>query len=303
MKSILITGGSGLLAINWALAVRDTCRVTLGVHSRRIKIIGVDDRYLDLSSKDRLAAQIEDINPDLVIHAAGMTSVEECERRPEVAHYANVTVAENIAQVCAQLQRKLVHISTDHLFAGDQIMVDETHQLKPRNVYGLTKAEAECRVREFYSDALVIRTNFFGWGPTYRRSFSDFIIDALRLRKPLKLYKDVYFTPILIRAAVDMVHELLDMQASGIFNVVGDDRISKYEFGVRIATAFGLDSRLIEPILLRELEPLVDRPLDMSLSNHKAKLLLGKEIGGVNVHISQLRRQELDGQLSEIMKL
>jgi dTDP-4-dehydrorhamnose reductase len=303
MKSILITGGAGLLAINWALAVRERYKVVLGIHLRHIEISGADTRYLDLDSKDRLLTQLDQIQPDLVVHTAGMTSVDECERRPAIARYANVTIAENVAQACSHLQYPLVHISTDHLFTGDMKMVDEMHPPKPRNVYGRTKAEAECRVLDSHSDALVIRTNFFGWGPSYRRSFSDAIVNGLRARKMLNLYRDVYFTPILIKTAVDVVHELLDKKAGGIFNVVGSDRISKFEFGVRIAQVFELDSRLIIPTLLRDTESYVDRPLDMSLSNLKAKILLGKEIGGTDIQIPQLRQQELDGNTLEILKL
>lgn len=303
MKSILITGGAGLLAINWALAVRERFDVTVGVHLRNINISGVSTRYLDLDSKDCLVAQLEEIQPDLVVHTAGMTNVDECERRPELARYANVKIAENVAQACSRLKVQLVHISTDHLFAGDQEMLDESHQPKPRNIYGLTKAEAECRVLDCHSDVLVIRTNFFGWGPRYRRSFSDVIVDGLRARKPLNLYRDVYFTPILIRNAVDVVHELLDMKSSGIFNVVGSDRISKYEFGIRIAQEFGFDSSMINSLLLSDARSVVERPLDMSLSNLKAMTRLGKKISGAETHIPQLRLQELDGYSLEVLKL
>ena len=303
MKSILITGGSGLLAVNWTVAVRERYRVTLGIHSRLVEISGAVSRHLDLSSKDSLIAQMEEIQPDLVVHAAGMTSVDDCERRPDIARHINVTIAENVAQACSLLQYPLVHISTDHLFAGDQQLVDEMHQPNPRNVYGRTKAEAECRVLELHSDALVIRTNFFGWGPAYRRSFSDFIVDRLSAKKQLKLYQDVYFTPILIKSAVDVVHDLLDMKASGMVNVVGSDRISKYEFGVRIAKEFELDLNLIKPILLRDAGLLADRPLDMSLSNLKARKLLGKKISGLDSDISELRQQKLDGHSSEIFNL
>ena len=291
VKRILITGGSGLLGLNWAIACKDICGVTLGLHTRQVELKGVDYCSLQLDTVNAIAATLDKIKPDLVVHAAGMTSIEQCEANPGLARHANVVLAENVATACAKFGVALAHISTDHLFTGSEPMVQEHRPVSPLNVYGKAKAEAEqCVLRE-HTNALVIRTNFYGWGPAYRRSFSDFIFDSLRVGKPVSLFRDVYYTPILIESLVQAVHELIDRKASGIFHVVGDERVSKYEFGIRLAKVFEFDPNLIQPINLDSIPELVARPKDMSLSNRLACQTLGRPLGSIQEQLCRLRQQ------------
>jgi len=196
-----------------------------------------------------------------------------------------------------------VHISSDHLFSGAQSLVDELHPIAPVNVYAATKAEGESRVLDAHGGALIIRTNFYGWGPSYRRSFSDMVIDALRQGREVTLFTDVFFTPILIETMVEVVHDLVEMEVSGRFHVVGDERLSKYDFGRRIAEAFDFDQTLIKPGLIGDHDALVRRPYDMSLSNLKARELLGRTLGTVCEGIARLREQVRDGLASEMRHL
>jgi dTDP-4-dehydrorhamnose reductase len=99
------------------------------------------------------------------------------------------------------------------------------------------------------------------------------------------------------------VHELLDKKVKGIFHVVSDDRISKYEFGILIAEEFGLDKSLIHKSNLQSQIKLAKRPIDMSLSNRKVCDLLGRNLGTVKQHISQLHKQEIEGKIQEIQLL
>lgn len=301
--TILISGGSGLLALNWALAVRDRYAVTLGLHQRNISLAGIEVQKMDIESVDHLVRTFETVQPQIVIHTAGLTNVEECEVKPELAQHINVELAVNVAQACARLGLPLVHISTDHLFSGDASLVDETHPTAPINAYGRTKAEAEFRVFEAHPQALVIRTNFYGWGPSYRRSFSDTVIGALRSGNELTLFKDILYTPILIETVTQAAHDLINLKASGIFHVVGDERISKYEFGLKIAEEFKLDSSLIRPGFQIDQVSLVQRPRDMSLSNQKTCNLLGRKLGGVNEHLAELHQQEQRGLAREMQNL
>jgi dTDP-4-dehydrorhamnose reductase len=150
---------------------------------------------------------------------------------------------------------------------------------------------------------LLIRTNFFGWGTSYRRSFSDVIIETLRSGKDLNLFTDVFYTPTLVDKVAIAAHDLIDTKAAGIVNIVGDERISKYEFGIRIAEEFGLDPSLIKPGLLANRVELVQRPYDMSLSNQKVRKLLGRKIGGVSEHLSELHKQEQNEFVQEMRGL
>jgi len=300
---IFITGGSGLLALNWAVALKDRYSVTLGLHEREIALAGVQAKRIDLESVDHIVRAFEIVQPQIVIHTAGLTSVEKCEADPDLAKRVNVQLATNATQACVKLGLPLIHISTDHLFSGGESLVDETCPVAPINVYGRTKAEAEARVLEAHPRSLVIRTNFYGWGTSYRHSFSDVIIESLRAGKEVSLFQDVFYTPILVETVALAVHDLIDLGATGIFHVVGDERISKYEFGLKLAQEFNLDTRLIKPGCIADQASLVHRPHDMSISNQKTCTVLGRKLGGVGVHLARLHQQEQNGLAQELQKL
>jgi dTDP-4-dehydrorhamnose reductase len=299
-QHVLITGGSGLLALNWAAVMRDRFVITLGLHKRRVTMRSVKTEIVSLDSVSDVSKCLETLSPTLVIHTAGLTDIEACEAEPDLAHKVNVALARNVAAACAKHDTRLVHISTDHLTRGDSRSINETAPVEPVNVYARTKADGEVAVLAEKPDALVVRTNFYGWGPSYRPSFSDRIIRALRSDQPISLFTDVFYTPILAEAAIRSVHELLDRRGAGVFNVTGDERISKYGFGLKIAAHFKLDPRLIKPGRLADHPSLARRPKDMSLSNAKACAAVARSLGGVDEHLMMLRRQEDQGLASEL---
>lgn len=300
IDSVFITGGSGLLGLNWAIALRESASITLGLHDRTIGLAGVDTLHACLETIDDVVLALEAIRPRMVVHAAGLTNVELCEENEPLAGHVNVEIASNVAVACARCGLPLAHISTDHLFDGKQAMSTEQGSVDPQNVYARTKAAAESRVLNAHHDALVIRTNFYGWGPLHRPSFSDAIIGALRRSTSITLFEDVFFTPILAETLSRAVHDLVVAKRSGIFNVSGDERVSKYDFGLRIAEMFGLDASLIRPGLITDRASLVRRPVDMSLSNALARETLGRGFGGVDDQLTRLRQQEEDGFAQEV---
>ena len=302
-ENMLITGGSGLLALNWALAVREKFNVTLGIHDRKINLKDTRSILLDLDSKKALTQALEALQTQLVIHTAGLTSIEQCEANPALAKYINIDLTKNLATVCAKLNIPMVYISTDHLFSGRESLVHEDCAVSPVNIYAKTKAEAETCVLDSDAKALIIRTNFYGWGTSYRHSFSDMVVNHLRAGKKISLFKDIYYTPILVESLVYAVHELVHKKAKGIFNVVSDDRISKYDFGFLVAKRFDLDTNLIEKGSIDDEPNLVIRPRDMSLSNEKASQLLGRKIGNVFEHLKKLKKQEDDRISLELQTL
>ena len=302
-EDILITGGSGLLALNWALTVREKFNVTLGLHDRNVNLKHTRSILLDLDSKEVLTQALEALEPQLVIHAAGLTSIEQCEANPALAKYINVDLTKNLATVCAKLNIPMVYISTDHLFSGNESLVNEDFPVSPINVYAETKAEAETCVLDSDTKALIIRTNFYGWGTSYRQSFSDMVINHLRAGKKISLFKDIYYSPMLVEPLVYAVHELAHKKAKGIFNIVGDNRISKYDFGLMLAKEFNLDNSLIDEGKIIDKPSLVSRPYDMSLSNQKVSSYLGRKMGGLDEHISKLRAQEVNGLAKELQAL
>lgn len=292
MKStLLITGGSGLLAVNWAVKMRESFNVVLLLHNRHILINGVVSLNADISSFLHLKTIVLKYRPLAVIHTACLTSVESCEQHPVYAYEVNVKITENIAKVTQFLGVKMIHISTDHLFSGNESFVSEEVMTSACNVYGNTKALAEEKVLKFNEDSLILRTNFYGFGTSYRKSFSDMIIFSLTNCVPITLYHNVYYTPIYISELISLAHVLIERNAQGIFNLVSDNRISKYEFGILLADEFGLGKDFIRKGELMFNSSSVTRPLDMSLSNLKFTRLTGISIGNVGVHIKKMKTE------------
>ncbi len=288
---IVITGGSGILATNWAYLMRQQAQICLFTHRHIVNISQVESKQVSLDDINVLKKALNDWEAELVIHTAGLTNVDECERNPELARVVNVDIAANVARAAKDLGIRLVHISTDHLFQGDKPLVDENEPPNPINIYGKTKLEAEQRVLGYHPDALVVRTNFYGWGHTHRRSFSDWIIRTLSNGQKTTVFHDVYYTPILIDDLVIATHRLVNKCVSGILNIVASERISKYEFALAIADEFELDKRYINKGSIEDATLLAPRPKDMSLSNRKAVKILESEIGNIINGIKILHEQ------------
>jgi len=300
-KKVVITGGSGLLAVNWALSVRHKFEVILLLHQKNISITDVKTDIVSLSSEGECASMLMRHQPDVLIHTAGLANVELCEFNNELADQVNIDITRNLSKACFNHGVKLVHISTDHLFSGEQEFVTEDSRCNPLNNYAKTKLIGEQQVLKELKDALIIRTNFFGWGPKYRQSFSDNILNQLKNSKSIDLFSDVYFTPILIDELVKAVHQLIDAKSSGLFNISGNDRLSKYEFGLKLAKLFHLDEGLINMVSIDDNSNLVNRPKDMSLSNAKFCKKLNYKIPSLDEQLKKFKKQELVSASEQVL--
>jgi len=281
--------------------MREQCEVYLAQHLRRVRLRGTRTVPLDLTSVETLPAQMEQYRPDAVIHTAGMSVVDQCEREPEKAREVNAVLARNVAGAAATLGVRLIHISTDHLFGGTRSLYKEDDTPEPLNAYAQTKLLAEQWVTEAHPEALIVRTNFFGWGHRFRQSFSDWIIYSLRRGEALTLFDDVFITPTLADNLALATHRLMGRDASGIFNVVGDERVSRYEFARRLAKVFALPEALIRRGRISQSNLTARRPSDMSLDNAKARAVLGGSLGILDEYLDGLLRQQLSKRDSELL--
>ena len=297
---VLITGGSGLLAINWAISMRDKYSITLLLHHKNISLSGVKTSFGSLSSLDECLSELTKYRPDVVIHAAGLADIEACELNPNLAQRVNGDFAKNVAIACSQKKIKLVHISTDHLFQGNKEFSTEEYPTNPINSYAKTKLIGEQEVIKNCKDALIIRSNFFGWGTKYRQSLSDFILKKLRNNEKVDLFSDVFFTPILIDELAKITEQLIDSNSEGIFNIVGNERISKYDFGAKLAKEFDLNVDLINQISISDKINFIKRPKDMSLSNNKLCKLLDCKIPSIDEQILTLKNQESENTIKQV---
>ena len=298
---VVISGGSGLLSLNWAQYIKNDYNVILLQHIRIVNLENVFSIQCNIESYNNLHKILKQYNPIYFIHTAGLTNVEVCEKNPILASEVNVYITENVAKVTNDLNIKLIHISTDHLFDGTLSSASEEDFTNPLNVYAITKLESERVVTKYNTNSLIIRTNFFSWGPSYRNSFSDFILNNLRSNLTINLFQDVKYTPVHIYNLMKTTHYLLDNNQYGIFNICSDDIVTKFEFGKLIAKIFNLNLELIKPTFLSNNLELVKRPYDMSLSNKKASNF--NKIGSIYEQIQQLKKEEFYENIKQIKNL
>ena len=292
---VLITGGSGLLATNLAFAKKSDWEICLLLRSKDVNIPGVTSTFGSIEDLNSTKQLISEIKPDIVIHTAGLTNVDRCETDTLQAYTSNVLAAENIAKASAELNIKMVHISTDHFSDSSKPYSTESEIDVPVNNYAKTKLDAEYLVRKHNKNALIIRTNFFGWGHEYRKSFSDRILLAAREEREIGLSDSIYFTPILVTDLVEKIQMLVSAKKSGIYNVVGGERLSKLDFGKRLLNVFSLNPDLVVKASYDNNPNNIPRPTDMSLSCKKLEQDLSINMSGVDDYFQILKRQEEEG--------
>ena len=278
MKKILIFGGSGLLGINFSHLLKKNYNVTSVFNNNIIEIDGVNCIKYNIILDNSVEKLVHKFEPEIIINCAGLANVEKCEIDKINADKLNSLFPEKLALVSKKYDIKLVHISTDHLYDGKKAFRTENHDASPQNNYAISKLSGDLRVLDSNSNTLVIRTNFFGNLHHNIPSFSEFIIKSLVSKKKVYLFDDMFFTPIHIRTLLECIIKLLQNDKSGIYNVTSSQRISKYDFGIRIADLLDLDKSFISSSKLIDRKDLVKRPFDLSLSNKKLKNVVNKDI-------------------------
>ena len=292
---LFIAGISGLLGLNFARHASQRFEVSGCYLNHPVSLARVQAISLDLTRAEDVRQALRSIRPDIIVNAAAMTDVDGCEVDPATAHQLNVSAARELAVIANSMDAKLAHISSDQLFDGAKSWCTEDDSPAPLNTYGKTKWLAENEVMDACPKALIIRTNFFGWGTTKRASFSDWIIRSLEQQHPLAMFTDVYFTPILMNHLVDLAISMSTSEAHGIFHVTGGERVSKHDFAVKLAETFTFDTDLIHPASVDDFPFKARRPKEMSLSCKKAETLLKLSMPNVDVGLEKLKDLQREG--------
>lgn len=275
-SQLVIIGASSRLASNWSLFPGQE---PLLVHTRPGKKTRIDgEPRIDIRGDLRDLREILDrCQASTLINAVAITDVEACNTHPALAHAVNADFPIRLAQLTKALEIKLIHISTDHLTSGTRALVGEDIECTPLNVYAASKLRGERGVGDVDSRSLIVRTNFFGQRSAARDSFSSWILGRLKQGHPVELFNDVFFTPIFSLTLIQILCELMTSDAAGLLNVVSSERLSKYDFGKRLARVFDLDALLVREAHMAERTDLIVRPMDMSLSNSRLIGLLKRE--------------------------
>lgn len=289
-SAILITGASGLLGSAIVTRALETNREVVGICYRHpIRIAGAEIRAIDLTDALAIRNLIADLRPSAIIHCAAATNVDWCEDHPEAAAELNVAVSARLAQLATETNARLVHISTDSIFDGNKGNYCETDEPLPLNTYARTKLQAEREVLQYCPSALMARVNFYGWNVQKRLSLAEWVLDQLSKDTPVPGFTDVFFCPLLANDLAEILLAMLDRGLSGIYHVVGSERVSKYEFAVRLATRFGFDPAQVTPSSIANAPLRAPRPRDTSLCTAKISKALDRAMPNVDIGLEKFK--------------
>jgi dTDP-4-dehydrorhamnose reductase len=213
----------------------------------------------------------------------------------------NTDLPRELAVACAKRNIRFVHISTDAIFDGTKEgFYMEEDETSPPGVYSQTKLDGERAVQEVNPQAIIARVNFYGWSLGGRRSLAEFFVNNLSEGKTVNGFTDVIFCPMLVNDTARLLLEMLRKNLSGLYHVVGAQAMSKYQFGVEIARAFGWRENLISPRSVEASSLTAKRSHNLWLSAHKLSTDLGREIPSFSTGLAEFYTQFQQGYPQKI---
>jgi len=300
MKTVMVSGGSGLLGSNCLMMLKDSCRVVGLYHSHSVELPGVEMWPVDLRDSAAVSRVIDMVKPDAFIHCAALTDVDYCEAHPEVARLLNSDVVGNLAGLARRNDMRFVQISTDAVYDAPHGDSSETAPARPLNVYATTKLLGEQAALNENSASLIIRTCIYGWNARNKLSFSEAILKALLLAEKIALFRDVFFSPILVNDLVDVISSLLAAGCSGIYNVGASHGISKLAFGEMLAELSQLSTLPICSISIEEKNLSAARPRNPVMSVDKVQAALQRPMPTVEQGLVRFMRLLGGGYVNNI---
>jgi len=276
MSRFLVTGASGLLGLNFSLAVNGADHQVVGVANTALRNqVNFEYHQADLTEPGTFERLLESTSPDVVVHCAALANLEACEANPRLAHEINAILPGRLAELSRLRGIRFIHISTDAVFDGKTGNYRETDTPNPLSVYAHTKFEGEQAVISAYPAALVARVNFYGWSASGTRSLAEFFVNHLSRGKQVNGFTDVFFCPLMVLDLVGLLVEAAHNDLQGIYHLVGAQPMSKYDFGHAIASQFGFDPALVKPASVNTGGLKAARSPNLTLNTSKITAALG----------------------------
>lgn len=239
---LAVTGSTGQLGRAVVAAARAAGHEVVGLARGEAEPCDLTDVR---SVRDRLAAWA----PDLVVHTAGLTDVDACERDPGAAAALNVDMTALVAAAAADTGAHLVYLSTNHVFGDEQDDPHrETDRPAPRSVYASTKLQGEGLVGD---QATIVRTAWLV-SPQAPNLVATVLAAAAR-PGALRFVTDEIAQPTVADDLADAVLRLGIERRPGIWHVVNEGPVSAYDLAREVLAAAGLEPDRVEPITALEL--------------------------------------------------
>lgn len=269
MVKVLVTGSEGQLGRSLHKVFAD---------DPSIEACYTDYKDLDITDRNAVNQFFADHSFDYVVNCAAYTAVDKAETDDLKASILNTTAPGNIARAASANGVKVIHISTDYVFSGDNsIPYKENDEPFPHSIYGRTKLEGEGLLTSICPDSVIIRTAWL-----YSEFGNNFVKTMLRLaedRDTINVVSDQIGSPTYAGDLAAAIHAIILSESwhPGIYHFTNEGVASWYDFAVTIFEMAGKAVK-VNPIPTSEYPSPVKRPMYSVLSKQKIKKTYGIEI-------------------------
>jgi len=281
VKRILITGVTGLLG----KALLETTPGEVGIFGAHFSASSPSGpfRLMDVRDEAQVAQAFEWARPELVIHTASIGRVDYAEHHREETWAVNVGGTQKVGRLCLRCGAKLIFVSSNAVFDGENPFYAEDAPVNPVNYYGQLKVEGERCVRSSGLEYAIVRPILmYGWhNPGERGNWVTTWIHKLGQGERVKVVDDVRSKPLLARNCAEVIWAIVTQNRTGIYHVAGADHITLHDFALKTAEVFDLDAALIEPVPSSFFPEIAPRPRDTSFDTTKMERELGVKPVGV----------------------
>lgn len=285
----LITGSNGLLGQHLVKLLRKDPDAEVLATARGANRLKDKDGYryfsLDITDPAQVKAAVMDFRPEVIIHGAAMTQVDDCEIKKDQCWQVNVLATEYLVRAAQQVDSSFLLVSTDFIFNGEAGPYDEYAFPDPLSYYGMSKLSAEMLLRTSGLRWAIARTVLV-YGVAEDMSRSNIILwvkKSLEQGKRIKVVEDQWRTPTLVQDLATGCRLISEKYLTapgahpedGIFNISGADMLTPYQMALAVAEFFGLDASLIEKADASTFTQTAKRPAKTGFRLDKARRLLG----------------------------
>ena len=271
---ILITGGKGMLG--------RTLQKELAGH----EIVVADLPDWDITDDTGFVTKVGEAKPDLIIHCAAMTKVDDCEAKRDLAFKLNEEGSRNVALAAKACGARLFAISTDYVFSGEPPKEpwawSETDIPRPRTVYGASKFAGEQMIQMILPEAVIIRIAWLygSGGPSFVHTMAKL---GAQEGAPLKVVNDQRGNPTSTKTVADVIKFLMTKpDVSGIVHGTCEDQCTWYDLTCELKRLINLQpstsnlhpfQRELEPCTTEEFPRPAPRPHNSALKKSVLNLL------------------------------
>ena len=237
-KTILITGALGYFGSRLLRYLKENHNV-YGLGTKDSNELNYFK--CNLISQEEVNSLSKTIEPDIIIHSAGIKDIGYCENNPDVAYQVNVLTTKNL--LASFPSSKIIYISTDYVFEGNKGNYSENDLANPQTVYGKTKLQAEKILMEKdVNNFCVIRTSAIYDNDAL---FIKFLNTELSKGNTINAFVDVKYSPTWILDFVSALKEIIEKDFNEKIMHICGDSISRYEFARTYAKVAGFSEDLI----------------------------------------------------------